>query len=116
MRCFLTGAFNSLVESTEKSCRDTYMEDLASTTRYVIWSLHNKNRAGLRQLLDSFGGTEHLATSGNPIDSSLPQDAPSGATDTKSRSDVKLSHLASNTDSGSSIQTTENAAVGWSSR
>ncbi|VVA98637.1 unnamed protein product [Arabis nemorensis] len=97
MRCSITGAFNSLVESTEKSCRDT------TELVYV-------------NSLDSFGETEHLATTSNPIDSSLPQDAPSSATDTKSRSDVKLSHLASNTDSGSSIQTTENAAVGWSSR
>ena len=38
---------------------------------------------------------------------SLPQDAPGGTTDTKSRSDVKLSQLASNIDSGSSLQTTE---------
>ncbi|BAB02559.1 unnamed protein product [Arabidopsis thaliana] len=103
----VASAFNSFVESTEKSCRDKCMEDLASTTRYVTWSLHNKNRAGLRQFLDSFGGTEHNTTSGNAIGFSLPQDALGGTTDTKSRSDVKLSHLASNIDSGSSIQTTE---------
>ncbi|XP_013608367.1 dynamin-like protein ARC5 isoform X2 [Brassica napus] len=103
----VASAFNSFVESTEKSCRDKCMEDLASTTRYVTWSLHNKNRAGLRQFLDSFGGTEQVATSGNPLGFSLPQDAPGGTTDTKSRSDVKLSQLASNIDSGSSLQTTE---------
>lgn len=38
------------------------MEDLISTTRYVTWSLHNKNRAGLRQFLDSFGGAEQPGT------------------------------------------------------
>ncbi|XP_048593908.1 dynamin-like protein ARC5 isoform X2 [Brassica napus] len=103
----VASAFNSFVESTEKSCRDKCMEDLASTTRYVTWSLHNKNRAGLRQFLDSFGGTEQVATSGNPLGFSLPQDAPGGTTDTKARSDVKLSQLASNIDSGSSLQTTE---------
>ncbi|XP_023642053.1 dynamin-like protein ARC5 isoform X2 [Capsella rubella] len=63
----VASAFNSFVESTEKSCRDKCMEDLASTTRYVTWSLHNKNRAGLRQFLDSFGGTEQLTTSGSSI-------------------------------------------------
>ncbi|OAP02560.1 DRP5B [Arabidopsis thaliana] len=63
----VASAFNSFVESTEKSCRDKCMEDLASTTRYVTWSLHNKNRAGLRQFLDSFGGTEHNTTSGSSI-------------------------------------------------
>ncbi|KAJ4766333.1 P-loop containing nucleoside triphosphate hydrolases superfamily protein [Rhynchospora pubera] len=35
------------------------MEDLESTTRYVTWSLHNKNRAGLRHFLDSFAGTDN---------------------------------------------------------
>ncbi|XP_010507946.1 PREDICTED: dynamin-like protein ARC5 isoform X2 [Camelina sativa] len=63
----VASAFNTFVESTEKSCRDKCMEDLASTTRYVTWSLHNKNRAGLRQFLDSFGGTEQLPTSGSSI-------------------------------------------------
>ncbi|XP_010557576.1 PREDICTED: dynamin-like protein ARC5 isoform X2 [Tarenaya hassleriana] len=66
----VASAFNSLVETTEKTCRDKCMEDLASTTRYVTWSLHNKNRAGLRQFLDSFGGTEQLATAGSSIQTS----------------------------------------------
>ncbi|KAJ4836574.1 hypothetical protein Tsubulata_035499, partial [Turnera subulata] len=84
------------------------MEDLESTTRYVTWSLHNKNRAGLRQFLDSFGGTEQSAT-GN---AGMSQDSSVGSAsnekhDSKSRMDVKLSHLASGIDSGSSIQTTD---------
>ncbi|CAF2077602.1 hypothetical protein Bca4012_090266 [Brassica carinata] len=63
--------------------------------------------AGLRQLLDSSGGAEQVAPSDNPLDFSLPQDPPASTTDTKSRSDVKLSQLASNIDSDSSIQKTE---------
>ncbi|PHT70348.1 Dynamin-like protein ARC5 [Capsicum annuum] len=58
-------AFNNFAESTEKSCREKCMEDLVSTTRYVTWSLHNKNRAGLRQFLDSFGGSEQSSIIGN---------------------------------------------------
>ncbi|CAK9140463.1 unnamed protein product [Ilex paraguariensis] len=54
----ITSSFNNFAESSERSCREKCMEDLVSTTRYVTWSLHNKNRAGLRQFLDSFGGTE----------------------------------------------------------
>ncbi|KAJ3671652.1 hypothetical protein LUZ60_007731 [Juncus effusus] len=57
-------AFNNFAESTENSCRAKCMEDLESTTRYVTWSLHNKNRAGLRHFLDSFtGAADH---SSNP--------------------------------------------------
>ncbi|KAF3954952.1 hypothetical protein CMV_019774 [Castanea mollissima] len=55
-------AFNNFAESTERACHEKCMEDLISTTRYVTWSLHNKNRAGLRQFLDSFGGTEQSNT------------------------------------------------------
>nr|GEV00612.1 dynamin-like protein ARC5 isoform X2 [Tanacetum cinerariifolium] len=55
-------AFNNFAESTERSCIEKCMEDLISTTRYVTWSLHNKNRAGLRQFLDSFGGAEQPGT------------------------------------------------------
>ncbi|KAL8237511.1 hypothetical protein R6Q59_018592 [Mikania micrantha] len=54
----VSSAFNNFAESTERSCHEKCMEDLISTTRYVTWSLHNKNRAGLRQFLDSFGGAE----------------------------------------------------------
>ncbi|XP_016462972.1 dynamin-like protein ARC5 isoform X2 [Nicotiana tabacum] len=63
-------AFNNFAESTEISCREKCMEDLVSTTRYVTWSLHNKNRAGLRQFLDSFGGSEHSAIIGNDSNTS----------------------------------------------
>ncbi|XP_019249956.1 PREDICTED: dynamin-like protein ARC5 isoform X2 [Nicotiana attenuata] len=63
-------AFNNFAESTEKSCREKCMEDLVSTTRYVTWSLHNKNRAGLRQFLDSFGGSEQSAIIGNDSNTS----------------------------------------------
>ncbi|XP_027345193.1 dynamin-like protein ARC5 isoform X3 [Abrus precatorius] len=63
----VASAFNNFAESTEKSCREKCMEDLVSTTRYVSWSLHNKSRAGLRQFLDSFGGTEHSTDSSTSI-------------------------------------------------
>lgn len=56
-------AFNNFAESTERSCREKCMEDLVSTTRYVTWSLHNKNRAGLCQFLDSFASSEQYSAS-----------------------------------------------------
>ncbi|KAM4088283.1 hypothetical protein ACB094_07G059300 [Castanea mollissima] len=104
-------AFNNFAESTERACHEKCMEDLISTTRYVTWSLHNKNRAGLRQFLDSFGGTEQSNTY-NPLFAGLSPDSSLGSVayekqDSKPRADVKLSHLASGTDSSSSIQTTE---------
>ncbi|RVW42072.1 Dynamin-like protein ARC5 [Vitis vinifera] len=103
------------------------MEDLVSTTRYVTWSLHNKvisnsslscipfeiglfclglfcsaferklNRAGLRQFLDSFGGTEQSAASGNSISAGLPQESSFGSVtndkqDIKPKADVKLNN------------------------
>ncbi|KAM7470435.1 hypothetical protein LguiA_008618 [Lonicera macranthoides] len=106
-------AFNNFAESTERSCREKCMEDLISTTRYVTWSLHNKNRAGLRQFLDSFGGTEQSVISGNSVPAGLPQDSsvpplPNDKQDSKPRpADVKLSHLSSGIDSSTGIQTTE---------
>ncbi|CAN4084787.1 unnamed protein product [Withania somnifera] len=106
-------AFNNFAESTEKSCREKCMEDLVSTTRYVTWSLHNKNRAGLRQFLDSFGGSEQSATIGNSTSTGLSQDlstasvASDNKQDVKPRTDVKLSHLASGNDSNMTTQTTE---------
>ncbi|KAF9609755.1 hypothetical protein IFM89_018203 [Coptis chinensis] len=78
------------------------MEDLVSTTRYVTWSLHNKNRAGLRQFLDSFAGSEQSTPA------SVSQEPASGPVlndnknDVKPRVDVKLSHVASNIDSSTS--------------
>ncbi|XP_035542395.1 dynamin-like protein ARC5 isoform X2 [Juglans regia] len=105
----VASAFNKFAESTERACREKCMEDLVSTTRYVTWSLHNKNRAGLRQFLDSFGGAEE---STNPLSAGLHHDSSLGSVAnerqyTKPRADVKLSHVASSADSTSSIQTTE---------
>ncbi|KAK4401909.1 Dynamin-like protein ARC5 [Sesamum angolense] len=97
-------------ESTERSCREKCMEDLVSTTRYVSWSLHNKNRAGLRQFLDSFGGSEPSTAGVNSA--SVSPDLASGFVgndkqEVKSRADVKLSNLASGNDSTGSVSTTE---------
>lgn len=108
----VASAFNNFAESTERSCREKCMEDLVSTTRYVTWSLHNKNRAGLRHFLDSFGGSEQPAVGGNSIPASLSQELSSISVtgdkqDSKPRSDVKLSHLASGTELNGGVQTTE---------
>ncbi|GAA0141342.1 membrane traffic protein [Lithospermum erythrorhizon] len=108
----VTDAFNNFAESTKRSCLDKCMEDLESTTRYVTWSLHNKNRAGLRQFLDSFGGSEQSAVGGNSVSVGISQELSymslsNDKQDSKSRSDVKLSHLASGNDSVGSTQTTE---------
>ncbi|KAK2665327.1 hypothetical protein Ddye_003901 [Dipteronia dyeriana] len=108
----VASSFNNFAEFTERACREKCMEDLVSTTRYVSWSLHNKNRAGLRQFLDSFGGTEQSAVISNPIPTGISQESSLGSVtnekqDSKPRTDVKLSHLASGVDSSSGIQTTE---------
>ncbi|KAL2537068.1 Dynamin-like protein ARC5 [Forsythia ovata] len=108
----VASAFNNFAESTERSCREKCMEDLMSTTRYVTWSLHNKNRAGLRQFLDSFGGSEQSTVGGNSVSANLSPELSSGSPandkqDTKSKLDVKLNHLASGNDPNGSIQTTE---------
>ncbi|KAF8404044.1 hypothetical protein HHK36_008921 [Tetracentron sinense] len=100
----VASAFNNFAESTERACREKCMEDLVSTTRYVTWSLHNKNRAGLRQFLDSFGGSEQ-STQGCNSPTSVAQESSFGTVandnkhDIKPRADVKLSHLASGIDS-----------------
>ncbi|KAG0470966.1 hypothetical protein HPP92_015512 [Vanilla planifolia] len=60
-------AFNTFAEATEQACRDKCMEDLMSTTRYVTWSLHNKNRAGLRQFLDSFTTSNTFSVIGHSL-------------------------------------------------
>lgn len=108
----VASAFNNFAESTERSCRDKCMEDLVSTTRYVSWSLHNKNRAGIRQFLDSFGGNEHSVIGGNSLPANISQDSsftsvPNDKQEIKARTDVKLSHLASAVDSSTNMQTTE---------
>ncbi|OMO86878.1 hypothetical protein COLO4_20871 [Corchorus olitorius] len=108
----VASAFNNFAESTERACREKCMEDLVSTTRYVSWSLHNKNRAGLRHFLDSFGGTEQSSVVVNSVTPGISQESLPGSVaaekhDTKLRADVKLSHLSSGIDSCSSVQTTE---------
>ncbi|CAK9140462.1 unnamed protein product [Ilex paraguariensis] len=107
----ITSSFNNFAESSERSCREKCMEDLVSTTRYVTWSLHNKNRAGLRQFLDSFGGTEQSSMGNNSVSLSVSQESsPAVANDKqdiKPRADVKLSHLASGIESSTAIQTTD---------
>ncbi|KAF7143147.1 hypothetical protein RHSIM_Rhsim05G0111000 [Rhododendron simsii] len=108
----VASAFNRFAESTERACRDKCMEDLVSTTRYVSWSLHNKNRAGLRHFLDSFGGTEQSVSSGNSTSTVVSQESSFGSVanekqDPKARPDIKLSQLASGIDSSTSMQSTE---------
>lgn len=106
----VSAAFNNFAESTERSCHEKCLEDLVSTTRYVSWSLHNKNRAGLRQFLDSFGGSEQSAAGVHSANSFSELSSGSVANDkleNKSKSDVKLNHLASGNDSATSIATTE---------
>ncbi|RAL44982.1 hypothetical protein DM860_003741 [Cuscuta australis] len=84
----VTSAFTNFAESTERSCREKCMEDLVSTTRYVTWSLHNKNRAGLRQFLDSFSGSENSPSQEFSTESGAGGD--STKQDAKSRTDVKV--------------------------
>ncbi|KAF4384727.1 hypothetical protein F8388_004034 [Cannabis sativa] len=106
----VASAYNNFAEATEKACLEKCMEDLVSTTRYVTWSLHNKNRAGLRQFLDSFAGTEQ-STAGATVPVGLSPDSSNGLgnekQESKPRADVKLSHLASGMDSTSSMQATD---------
>ncbi|KAG2421973.1 hypothetical protein HYH02_015566 [Chlamydomonas schloesseri] len=59
----------------EDSCKERCLEDLASTTRYVSWSLHTRNSRSLKQLLgrvrvtgsdssSSCGGSHPISTGG----------------------------------------------------
>ncbi|KAF3784519.1 Dynamin-like protein [Nymphaea thermarum] len=104
-------AFNSFAESTERACREKCMEDLMSTTRYVTWSLHNKNRAGLRHFLDSFAGTEHSTLGGASIVGIASQETANGSAATenkhenKAKGDVKHNHVGLET--SACTQTTE---------
>ncbi|KAG0520299.1 hypothetical protein BDA96_08G062200 [Sorghum bicolor] len=93
-------AFKRFAESTEQSCRQRCMEDLESTTRYVTWSLHNKNRAGLRHFLDSFVAPEQLSV--NTLNEQF-----SGLNDNKqdrAKGDSKSNH--SDTNSSSAVPET----------
>ncbi|GMH03122.1 hypothetical protein Nepgr_004961 [Nepenthes gracilis] len=108
----VTSAFNNFAESTERACLEKCMEDLVSTTRYVTWSLHNKNRAGLRHFLDSFGATEHFIGGCNSLSVGISQESILGPStndkqDCKTKADAKSCHPASGIDSGGSIQTNE---------
>lgn len=70
-----------------------------------------QNRAGLRQFLDSFGGNEQSVIGGNSLPANISQDSfssvPNDKQESKARTDVKLSHLASAIDSSTNMQTTE---------
>ncbi|KAE8719070.1 Dynamin-like protein ARC5 [Hibiscus syriacus] len=108
----VASAFNNFAESTERACREKCLEDLVSITRYVSWSLHNKNRAGLRHFLDSFGGIEPSSIAVNSTSPGNSQDSLIGSVaaekhDTKPRAYTKLSHISSGIDSSSSAQTAE---------
>ncbi|KAG8093429.1 hypothetical protein GUJ93_ZPchr0012g20022 [Zizania palustris] len=88
-------AFGRFAESTEQSCRERCMEDLASTTRFVTWSLHNKNRAGLRHFLDSFVAQEQLPVNALTAHSTGLHEQSPGLNDNKqdrSRGDLKSSN------------------------
>ncbi|RLN30736.1 dynamin-like protein ARC5 [Panicum miliaceum] len=94
-------AFRRFVESTEQSCRERCMEDLESTTRYVTWSLHNKNRAGLRHFLDSFVAPEQLLV--NTLHEQLP-----GLNDNRqdrAKTDSKSNHFSDTNSSGAVPET-----------
>ncbi|CAN6339849.1 unnamed protein product [Urochloa humidicola] len=94
-------AFTRFAESTEQSCRERCMEDLESTTRYVTWSLHNKNRAGLRHFLDSFVAPEQLSV--NTLHEQLP-----GLNDNKqdrAKGDSKSNHSSDTNPSGAVPET-----------
>ncbi|CAL4903932.1 unnamed protein product [Urochloa decumbens] len=94
-------AFKRFAESTEQSCRERCMEDLESTTRYVTWSLHNKNRAGLRHFLDSFVAPEQLSV--NTLHEQLP-----GLIDNKqdrAKGDTRSNHSSDTNSSGAVPET-----------
>ena len=50
--------FYEFIENVEKDCVQKSMDDLKSTTRYVTWSLHNKNKAGLKSVFKESDGSE----------------------------------------------------------
>lgn len=96
-------AFNRFAESTEQSCRERCMEDLESTTRYVTWSLHNKNRAGLRHFLDSFVAPEQLCANTHTAHSAGLHEQSSGLNDNKQdrpKGELKSSHPSDSNPSG----------------
>ncbi|KAG2433018.1 hypothetical protein HXX76_008745 [Chlamydomonas incerta] len=71
----VSSAFHSFLAHVEDSCKERCLEDLASTTRYVSWSLHTRNSRSLKQLLgrvrvtssessSSCGGSHPITTTG----------------------------------------------------
>ena len=101
-------AFNRFAESTEQSCRERCMEDLESTTRYVTWSLHNKNRAGLRHFLDSFVAPEQLCANTHTAHSAGLHEQATGLNDSKQdrpKGELKSSHTSDSNPSGGVSET-----------
>ncbi|KAF7071373.1 hypothetical protein CFC21_076702 [Triticum aestivum] len=101
-------AFNRFAESTEQSCRERCMEDLESTTRYVTWSLHNKNRAGLRHFLDSFVAPEQLCANTHTAHSAGLHEQSTGLNDSKQdrpKGELKSSHTSDSNPSGGVSET-----------
>eukprot|EP00250_Pteridium_aquilinum_P033868 c6523_g1_i1 orf=228-3032(+) len=99
----VSSAFHMFVESTERACREKCMEDLMSTTRYVTWSLHNKNRSGLRQFLDTFSASDNAslnATAGvtTALDVTLGINGSGNKQDMKSRQEFKGNPSAPNSE------------------
>ncbi|TVU51148.1 hypothetical protein EJB05_02556 [Eragrostis curvula] len=102
-------AFQRFAEATEQSCRERGMEDLESTTRYVTWSLHNKNRAGLRHFLDSFVAPEQLSVNTHTGYAAAGlHDQSSGSNDSRQdrpKGDLKSNHSSDSNSSGTVQET-----------
>ena len=47
----IASTYYQYIEETELSCREKCQQDLGSTTRFVTWSLHNKDGSSLRTFL-----------------------------------------------------------------
>lgn len=107
----VSSAFHMFVELTERACREKCMEDLMSTTRYVTWSLHNKNRSGLRQFLDTFSASDSSSLNAavgvtTAPDVTMAVNGNGNKQDIKSRQELKGSPSALNSEL-SSNQTTQ---------
>ncbi|CAA6660413.1 unnamed protein product [Spirodela intermedia] len=89
-------AFINFAESTERTCRD-------NTTRYVTWSIHNKNRPGLRQFLDSFTSADQ--TQSVHQEQSLGSAGNDNNKHEQSKADPKVNHPSLQNDSNSGLHT-----------
>eukprot|EP00250_Pteridium_aquilinum_P017451 c23631_g1_i1 orf=300-3137(-) len=85
----VSDAFHTFVESTERACREKCMEDLMSTTRYVTWSLHTKNRTGLHQFLDTYSANEGSSLNASTTVNATPSDATIGTAGSGNKQDIK---------------------------